>query len=187
MPHTDAIRSHHVTGGGFKSSFFDALPIVGEVRGYKEHPRSTTRAGYTVSTGNTTSALRVAGRGLGTAGTLLSIGTTYKDEKQSETARVAAENPDLTREQVEDKAETNARLGTAGRVGSPILASAAVGAAAGTVLPGPGNVVGFVAGLATGIAMEVPIADVDGDGNRDSLSKMAGEGVKKAWNFLTGG
>lgn len=198
---SDAIRQQHrpsstagmplsqrarVLGGRFGSSFLDGLPVVGDVRGARGGSAPTTIHGTTVSTSRTTSLLRSGGRAFGTVGTVFTAGLTYREEHESETAQVAAENPELGRGEVERRATENATVGTAGRVGSTILASAAVGAAAGTVVPGAGNVVGFVAGLATGIAMEVPIADVDGDGQKDSLSKMAGEGLKNAWDWVRG-
>lgn len=174
-------------GRNFGSSFLDGLPVVGEVRGYRPPAGAGTVVdGITVNTNRSSSMLRVGGRSLGTVGTLFTAGLTYREERTVEASRVAAENPDLNRQQVEQRATENAVAGTVGRVGSTVLASAAVGAAAGTVVPGAGNVVGFVAGLATGIAMEVPIADVDGDGQKDSLAKMAGEGLKKGWDWIRG-
>lgn len=173
-------------GGSFGSSFLDGLPVVGEARGARTASATTTHRGFAVDTGRVSGALRTGGRAFGTVGTVFTAGLTFREERESETAQVAAENPELNRQQVEQRATENAAMGTAGRVGSTILASAAVGAAAGTVVPGPGNVVGFVAGLATGIAMELPIADVDGDGQKDSLSKMAGEGLKNAWDWVRG-
>ncbi|QCU76915.1 hypothetical protein E7744_00710 [Citricoccus sp. SGAir0253] len=182
---TLAQRARHV-GGRFGQAFLDGLPIVGEARGGRTSAAFTQHRGYEVSTSRTTGVLKTGGRALGTIGTVFTATLTYREEREVETAQVAAENPELDRQQVEQRATENAVAGTAGRVGSTILASAAVGAAAGSVVPGPGNVVGFVAGLAAGIAMEVPVADVDGDGQRDSLSKMAGEGLKDAWDWVRG-
>lgn len=176
----------HLPERGIGAKLLDGLPIIGESRAIGSPRSATTFDGVGVRTTGAGRAFSLGGRALGTAGTVLTVGVTYTQERETETAQVAAENPAMSRQQVDERARENAAVGTAGRVGSSILASAAVGAAAGTVLPGPGNVIGFVAGLATGLAMEVPIADVDGDGQGDSLSKMAGEGLKNAWDWVRG-
>ncbi|UBH24911.1 hypothetical protein KW076_01540 [Micrococcus porci] len=69
---------------------------------------------------------------------------------------------------------------------STIAVSAGTGALAGSVLPGLGNVVGFAAGVVSGVAMAVPVADTDGDGQKDSVAEMAGDVAEGAWNWIRG-
>lgn len=63
----------------------------------------------------------------------------------------------------------------------------ALGRDPGTISPpGPGNVVGFAAGVVSGVAMAVPVADTDGDGQKDSVAEMAGDVAEGAWNWIRG-
>lgn len=163
----------------FGSQFLDGLPVVGEVKALAEGHTKATKAGATKfwsvsqGTGWTTGA-----RALGTFGTFVGAGATYASEREKQEQEVWQENPGMSREEVQNKAAYNAGAQTVGQVGSTILASAATGAAAGTVVPGIGNVAGLVVGVATGVAMSVPLVDSDGDGERDSLSEAVGDGVE---------
>ncbi|SJN29611.1 hypothetical protein FM125_07730 [Micrococcus lylae] len=125
-------------------------------------------------------------KGLGTVGTVVGAAQTYGSEHEKQLQENRAENPGASREDVEREARHDAGAQTVGNVGSTVLASAAAGAVAGSVVPGPGNVVGFAAGVVTGVAMSVPIADSDGDGQKDSAAEAVGDGAEWLWNKVRG-
>ena len=163
----------------FGSQFLDGLPVVGEARALAEgHSKARAEGAkkwWAVSKG---AGWAAGARALGTFGTFVGARATYASEREKQEQEVWQENPGMSREEVQNKAAYNAGAQTVGQVGSTILASAATGAAAGTVVPGIGNVAGLVVGVATGVAMSVPLVDSDGDGERDSLSEAVGDGVE---------
>lgn len=174
--------------GQFGSRFVDGLPVVGDVKHFV-NTRSTDHKIGQVTAKESTATRNVARgvRGLGAAGNVVSAGLTFADERTKAMEDVRASG-EFAGDAEGAKREADIRAGaqTVGNVGSSILASAAVGAAAGSVVPGPGNVVGLVAGVAAGVAMNVGIADTDGDGKKDSLAEMAGDGVEGLVNWVRG-
>ena len=184
------------TWSGFGAKFLDGLPVTGLVRSTRPLWGNRTLANAGKVDPAMESAFRVESRGafrfnaavkgLGTVGTVVGAGLTYGDEYERQLGENRAAAPGASRAAVEAEARHDAGAQTAGNVGSTILASAAAGALAGSVLPGPGNVVGFAAGVVSGVAMTVPVADTDGDGQKDSVAEMAGDLAEGAWDWIRG-
>lgn len=97
---------------------------------------------------------------------------TFHSECEKQLQESRAENPGASRSEVEKEATHDAAAQAVGNVGSTIVASAETGAVAGSVVPGPGNVVGFAAGVVAGVGMSVPVWDSDGDGQRDRVKPL---------------
>ncbi|GEM_PF-6681473 len=184
------------TWGAVRTQFLDGLPFIGDARSVHEWRKTRTSA----NTGKPEAAMKGAHRvesrsvmkfntgvkALGTAGTVVGAASTYSSEHEKQLQENRAENPGASREEVEREARHDAGAQTAGNVGSTVLASAAAGAVAGSVVPGPGNVVGFATGVVTGVVMSVPVADSDGDGQKDSAAEAVGDGAEWLWNKVRG-
>lgn len=173
----DALKARHTARlKSFGSQFLDGLPVVGEARALKDgHTKAGATKFWSVSQG---AGWTTGARALGTLGTVVGAGTTYTSEREKQEQEIWKRNPGMSQDAVQNEAAFDAGAQTVGQVGSTVLASAATGAAAGTVVPGIGNVAGLVVGVATGVAMSVPLVDSDGDGERDSLSEAVGDGVE---------
>lgn len=167
-------------GSRFKSSF------VGPSRGVWSEPKflsSVTRDGATDAWSSTTkvgvSAVgRTLGRGLFVAGALLN----YKSEYDS--AKTRYENqPGLTTEQTEWKANESAFVRTAGQIGT----TAAVTAAACSVVPGVGTAAGFAIGSAVGAVTMLPTGGGKNVGDRiGDASEGIYNGGKKLFKKVFG-
>lgn len=178
----DGDNARAKAGGSIKtfgSQFLDGIPVVGEVRALAQGRNAVkTFDGATAREFSPCTKLTVATRAAGTLGTIVGAGSVFSSERDKREEELWRENPRMTRTEVQNEAAYDATAQTAGQVGSTVLAAAATGAAAGTVVPGIGNAAGLVVGVATGVAMSVPLWDSDGDGQRDSLSEAAGDGVE---------
>ncbi|WP_157531292.1 hypothetical protein [Micrococcus lylae] len=196
MKFNDRKTFQRPTWGALRTQFLDGLPIVGDARSLQELRKTRTSANSGTPEPAMKGAHRVESRtvmkfntgvkGLGTVGTVVGAAQTYGSEHEKQLQENRAENPGASREEVEREARHDAGAQTVGNVGSTVLASAAAGAVAGSVVPGPGNVVGFAAGVVTGVAMSVPIADSDGDGQKDSAAEAVGDGAEWLWNKVRG-
>lgn len=67
--------------GRISGAVLDSLPAVGEVRGL-QRPGPTTTGGVDARTVGTSTGVRTVGRALGTAGTVLSAGITFSEERE---------------------------------------------------------------------------------------------------------
>ncbi len=167
-------------GSRFKSSF------VGPSRGVWSEPKflsSVTRDGATDAWSSTTkvgvSAVgRTLGRGLFAAGALLN----YKSEYDS--AKTRYENqPGLTTGQANAKARESAFVRTVGQVGT----TAAVTAAACSVVPGIGTAAGFAIGSAVGAVTMLPTGGGKNVGDRiGDASEGIYNGGKKLFKKVFG-
>ncbi|UBH24935.1 hypothetical protein KW076_01670 [Micrococcus porci] len=196
LRYEDPRKFRRPTWPAFKSQFLDGLPVTGFIRSTVPLWGKRTPATVGAPAPAMAGAYRVESRGafrlnagvkgLGAAGTLVGAGLTYRDEYDQQLRENQAETPGASREEVESEARQDAGAQTAGNVLSTIAVSAGTGALAGSVLPGPGNVVGFAAGVVSGVAMAVPVKDTDGDGQKDSVAEVAGDLAEGAWNWIRG-
>lgn len=196
----------------FKERLISSTPLVGDVAAWKEsHKRvlpvpgmsgsTTTTSGgpgevlKTVSTDvvervsgvNARPVLMRAGAALGTAGTALTVGFEFNAQYEQNQQQVAQAHPEMTADEVSTEAAHDAGANTLGRTTASILAAAGAGALAGSVIPGPGTLIGFAGGIVGGIAAEVDfLPDLDGDGQKDSFADYGGAAVEKGWDNIRG-
>lgn len=174
----------------FKQGVIGALPVSGTIAALKERSGLQKTVG-TVDireTGKVTKALGTASKLAGPATTVATGVLTYHDEraKAVDELRDSEEYAQSSVQEIEAEAAQRAGAQTVGNVATSIAAAAAGGALAGSVVPGPGTLVGLAGGIAGGIAASVPIADTDGDGEKDSLAEAAGDGAEWLWNKVRG-
>ncbi|MDO5084581.1 MAG: hypothetical protein Q4D89_14445 [Arachnia propionica] len=113
---------------------------------------------------------RAAGRGL----FVLGVGLTYASEHEKMDKRFREQHPELTADERQSRVVETAAV----RTGSQVLASAAAGAAIGSLLPVGGTAVGLAIGFGVGLAMSW---DSDGDGK--SVGDNIADVGESAWNF----
>ena len=120
-----------------------------------------------------TSALeRAAGRGL----FVLGVGLTYSSEYEKADKRYREQNPELSASERQSRVRETAAV----RTGSQVLASAAAGAAVGSMIPVGGTAVGLAVGVGVGFVMSIDTGDGKSLGDRIA---DAGEGF---WNWRKG-
>lgn len=209
---TQALKNDHAPGStwqqrlnaGFPQRFAGGLPGVADYLAWKQTSGPTVKTSFSdprishgsdgsVRTEKTVTQTRssatlgnVINRGATAGGTVLTIGTaavSFTNEREMRQQELAQQNPAMSDAEINSEATHDAAAFTVGSTGSSILASAAVGAAAGSVVPVGGTVVGFAAGVLTGVVMEAPLLpDLDGDGQRDSVADGVGNLVEGAWD-----
>ncbi|GHD05564.1 hypothetical protein GCM10008096_14640 [Zhihengliuella salsuginis] len=196
----------------FKSRLISSTPLVGDAAAWKESRKhalpvpgvtgsTTTTSGAagemlkTVSTDivdrvsgvNARPLLVRTGAALGTAGTALTVGFEFNDQYKQNKQQVAQEHPEMTADEVSTEAAHDAGANTLGRTAASIVAAAGAGALAGSVIPGPGTLIGFAGGILGGIAAEVDfLPDVDGDGQKDSIADATGQFFEDRWDDMRG-
>ena len=128
---------------------------------------------HSLQTRTGTSALgRVAGRGL----FVLGVGLTYSSELEKADKRYREQNPELTASERQSRVRETAAV----RTGSQVLASAAAGAAVGSMIPVGGTAVGLAVGVGVGLVMSIDTGDGKSLGDRIA---DVGEGF---WNWCKG-
>lgn len=175
----------------FRSGVVGGLPITGTITALKEHEGLQKKIGSVdiKETGKWTRGLSTASKVGGPVTTAISGVLTFNDEKGKVTDKLRDTAEFQGKSEAEIEAEANQRAGaqTVGNVGTSLLAAAAGGAVAGSVVPGPGTAVGFLGGLAGAALVSVPVADTDGDGEKDSVAEMGGDLAEGAWNGIRDG
>lgn len=180
-------KAFQTARGGFwqraGSIFVDEFPLAGDIKGEIEARKPVVVDGVTAAEPKGFKVAASGLRGANVATTVLAAGLTLQDERGRERAEVQRENPSMSPDAAAAEAEKRARAQTVGNVGSSALASAGsaalAGAAAGSVVPGIGTAVGFIAGVGAGLVMSAPLLDdADGDGERDSFAERAGDAVE---------
>jgi len=114
----------------------------------------------------------VAGRGL----FVLGVGLTYSSEYEKADKRYREQNPELSASERQSRVRETAAV----RTGSQVLASAAAGAAVGSMIPVGGTAVGLAVGVGVGLVMSIDTGDGKSLGDRIA---DAGEGF---WNWRKG-
>ena len=115
---------------------------------------------------------RAAGRGL----FVLGVGLTYSSEYEKADKRYREQNPELSASERQSRVRETAAV----RTGSQVLASAAAGAAVGSMIPVGGTAVGLAVGVGVGLVMSIDTGDGKSLGDRIA---DAGEGF---WNWCKG-
>lgn len=139
----------------------DFLKVAGKPLGesIKESFFANILADFNYKEFDTMTKLGKAGKILGTAGTVLTIGTDVFDNFYNKDTGEWTFSGNQTADCAVD----------IGIDLASVAASAAAGAAIGSLVPPVGTVVGAVAGIAINIAANWDVVDWDGDGNKDSL------------------
>lgn len=136
-----------------------------------------TRSGQLRNAGN----FSLRGAGVLTAG--YSAYDNFNSRQDERQMQLAQENPEMSAEEINTEATHDAAAFSAGATGFSVLAAAGAGAAAGSLVPGPGNAVGFVVGLGVGIATEIDfLPPIPGQEGNSSISDYAGHLAEGFWD-----